>query len=225
VVIPFSYGWLSIAAILIALLGGDAAAGEGVTKNFRVTLTLSVDGLAHEYGAVQSVYAQDYESAGSHELHAKIYARGEAILAKLPDRPTIVMLMGRGMAAFAYPGMFFACMAHAVGADLPSAEIGLRQFEGECTVPEPQLPWFVAIVNENEPETIFRLDPGNISNLIPGVSLVSVRMATTTDEVTRTIENTFAWLRPGGHPPGNIYGRHLYDAPNNLPLTNDSFKQ
>lgn len=206
-----------VAAIVAALYGLYVYYYPSATVRYRLTLVIEADGQQHSgAGVVQVTYGKALQLLGaSSEIYIKVI--GEAVAVDIPRRGTLFALLKEGQGprsspewivtkAFGFPG---GALGHPLAASLAR----LRELSGRVEVPPIGLPLLVRFRDINDPKTVERVDPNDLtSSFGSGVYLRGATLEITRDPVTIGIEGKLPWLKAlkGGYLHGGFTSR---DAP------------
>lgn len=219
-----------VAAVVVIALGlvagtmfpnaSSALGGKTeVSKNLRLDLKLEVDGQPRTYSVVQHYVLTLAGGDGSNLVRSETRIDGQALAAELaPDLPLLIVLMRRGSEE-AYDEVIAGCIMNGqASADFFEA---VETFRGPCQVPAQWLPVFITIADRGNPRSIVKTSPTD--TLGGRVQFKGLLISATNEPVTTGISEMLPWLKPGGHPPVNIYGMDYSGSPNGLPLVDMAF--
>lgn len=195
-----------------------------MTRRFRVIATVDVDGKEVEGSTVMEItYSRVTGSligaGGSTNL------KGEALILDLPGKGTVYVLpwyhSSQGTLNQTYEDGILITLGIRGGVGVLSDESFEKidnasgRFPLKVSVIKPEaLPLFVAFENENEPATIYEVDPYKMSDHFPGVTLKSFDIEFIDAPLTHKITARLPWLgvKPfPSDPPG--HQRAVRDRP------------
>ena len=184
----------SVAAALVAAMALSGC-GQQVSWNQKLTVTVQTPDGVKTGSAVQRV--RIYDKAGILEPITPVEARGvadalegEAVVVDLGENRYLFMLVGGAslltQRVLEWPRPWFPDGARAVAA-----------FDGVARVPRQHAPQLVTFANIDAPQTVARVDPGNLSaSFGPGHRLLSITLEITDEPVIQgRVEEVLGWLK------------------------------
>jgi hypothetical protein len=225
-------GGIAAAALLGA--GLNACSGQTASVNFRVIVTVEVDGERVEASNVYGVWHKRVSNDPMGMRGGTEEEYGEAMVLSLKGRKTVYVLPSEqqdGRISYGvYPGIFRYTygVERGLGSltdedyDMMRKASGRRPINYGSThidgVRRQLL--FVAFADEQIPNTVFQVDAYDMAaTLGPGVNLVSIELEVTKEPVTTgQIVKRLPWL-VHGHPMANKFNR---DKPGQLRAARDT---
>jgi hypothetical protein len=205
-------------AIIPAYLGYTLFFPYTVTKNFRLMVTLDVNGAEKTFSSVQQnryvKFANWFPSARS----GKQEYFGEALEILLPGKPPILVLMlGKHRDSPLFYGNFLTVNCEILDDGLHNWPDNYdfyrkhEEFDGSCIVPPENYPFFATITDYGDWSTFRLLEPSPVNHtLLDDVRIVSISLKTTREDVTRDFRKKFR----ASAEQRNILAR---STPSNLP--------
>lgn len=175
---------------------------ESTAIRFKVIASATVDGKPIESSSVMEIsYARVTHSAIGSGGATRLY--GEALIFDLAGRGTIYVLpvehpSGQGLhQIYEYGILTTLGIKDSVGG-LTSGDFDrLRAAQGRFPFKlshTQRLPAFVAFSDEQDPKTIFEIDPWHLEDHFPGVRFTGLDIQITNEEVSSQLRQRLPWL-------------------------------
>lgn len=219
--------WLGIVAALVALAPvAYGVAYPSLTLRYRLTLEAEVDGKPKTgSGVIEVIYSKQPEFASGRGLVSS--HRGEAVVLDLGERGTLFALLTAGsdnrsipesivLRAFNFDGGAFP------GPTVEAGQKQLQQLSGKRELPLTSLPLLVRFRDLNDPMTVEKVDPFDISKsfgadarlvratleIVPAGIWPFNRYGITGEPITTGILERLLWLKRlnGGYLDGAFAG-------------------
>jgi hypothetical protein len=188
--------WLGIVAALVALVPvAYGVAYPSLTLRYRLTLEAEVDGKPKVGSAViEVIYSKQPEFASGRDRVSS--HRGEAVVLDLGERGTLFALLTAGSDNRSIPESIVLRAFNFDGGAFPGPTVEegfkkIRELSGKRELPLTSLPLLVRFRDLNDPMTVEKVDPIDISKSFGG----SARLVRATLEIV-----------PAGVWPLNLFG-------------------
>lgn len=193
--------------------------------HYRLEATFEVDGVPISGSSVQKLVV--YRVRGIGQTRADWRTFGEAVRVELPGYGAVYLLMTSPTPDRTYSGStkgrFDFMVSEACRLKEKRGERSwsdyvrmVSEVSGTCQIPDRSLPLMVRFGNEQDPETVERVQPFELEKSFgPNVHFVSATITVTNDAVTNTIQKQLPWLSKYPEP-------HLASGP---PSSNPPFPQ
>ncbi|MCK1511642.1 hypothetical protein IVB22_03450 [Bradyrhizobium sp. 190] len=165
--------WLGI---VLALIGGTpvlySVAYPSLTLRYRLTLEAEVDGKPKTgSGVIEVIYSKQPEFASGRDRVSS--HRGEAVVLDLGDRGILFALLKAGSDSRSIPESIILRAFNFDGGAFPGPTVEegfkkLRQLSGKRELPLTSLPLLVRFRDLNDPMTVEKVDPFDISKSFGG---------------------------------------------------------
>ncbi|NYJ10062.1 hypothetical protein GGI64_001081 [Rhizobium leguminosarum] len=222
---------------LLTLFGALALVGcqgETTSVRFKVIAPATVDGRPAESSSVMEVsYSKVTHSLIGNGGITRLY--GEALIFDLGGRGTVYILPIRRppSGSIIYNIYEFSVLRtfgvkNSVGS-LTSADFDtLRMAKGRrpYNVDNSQLPTIIAFADEENPKTVYEIDPAKLGTRFPGVVFKRFDIEITDEPLTTKLRTQLPWLNSSkrlfqSDPPGHL--RPIGERPISFVLTKDDF--
>lgn len=208
--------------------------GESATVRFKVIASATVDGRPIESASVMEVtYSKVTHSLIGNGGTTRLY--GEALIFDLGGKGTLYILPIRRPPSgsiiyniYEFNVLRTFGVKDSVGS-LTSADLDtLRTAKGRrlYNVDNSQLPTFVAFTNEENPKSVYEIDPLKLGTHFPGVIFNRLEVEITDEPLTAKLRTRLPWLHSSkrvfqSDPPGHL--RPVGERPIGFVLTKDDF--
>lgn len=230
--------WLGIVAALVALAPvAYGVAYPGLTLRYRLTLEAEVDGKPKTgSGVIEVIYSKQPEFASGRDRVSS--HRGEAVVLDLGERGTLFALLTAGSDNRSIPESIVLRAFNFDGGAFPgpAVEAGfsqIRKLSGKRELPLTSLPLLVRFRDLNDPRTVEKVDPLDISHSFgPSVRLVRATLeivpvgiwplnsfGITGEPVTNYVVTKLNWLP--NYYDRRLDGQRFGAASSSLPLANE----
>ncbi|AJC80174.1 hypothetical protein IE4803_CH02990 [Rhizobium etli bv. phaseoli str. IE4803] len=211
---PYTRRTLIASLVSLPLMGCQ---GESATVRFKVTASATVDGRPVESSSVMEVsYSKLTHSLIGNGGTTRLY--GEALIFDLAGKGTIYILPIRRPPSgsiiyniYEFNVLRTFGVKNSVGS-LTSADFaklrmskGRRPYNGDNS----QLPTFIAFADEENPKTVYEIDPAKLGTRFPGVVFKRLDIEITDERLTAKLRTRLPWLYSSkrvfqSDPPGHL---------------------
>lgn len=175
--------------------------GESATVRFKVIASAIVDGRPVESSSVMEIsYSKVTHSLIGNGGATQLY--GEALIFDLGGKGTIYILPiqhdpNNSLTQVYEDGVLTTLgIKNSIGSLSEADFVALRSAKGRYPfkLKTSRLPGIVSFKNEDDPKTIFEIQPGEIGRYFPGVQFTGLDIEITTDQLTYRLRKRLPWL-------------------------------
>jgi hypothetical protein len=200
---------------LLSLCLTGCADSETVSIRYRVIAKITYYGKPYEASTVMECrYTRVKHSLVGMGGATRLY--GEALIFDMPNKLSFYILPVTRDPSGQLKGFYEHALLHTFGLKTSVGSLSdndlkrLKAAKGRVPLSAfGRLPAMISFKSEDDPKTIFEIDPSEIGAIFPGVRFLGIDIEVTSDDITEKISGRLTWLRSSAisqlfdrYPPG-----------------------